>query len=91
MKKFLLSIFTFIIPFLSFAQEAAEKGIDQRIDEGFKPFSDVISSIVFFQVFDGVPFVLLLFVGSAAFFTIYFYIKSFNKALINNLVFLKSS
>ncbi len=72
MKKFLLSIFTFIIPFLSFTQEATEKGIDQRIDEGFKPFSDTVSSIIFFEVFDGVPFVLLLLVGSAAFFTIYF-------------------
>ena len=72
MKKFLLSIFTFIIPFLSFAQEAAEKGIDQRIDEGFKPFSDAVSSVIFFEIFDGVPFVLLLLVGSAAFFTIYF-------------------
>ena len=72
MKKFLLSIFTFIIPFLTIAQEAAEKGIDQRIDEGFKPFSDVVSNIIFFEVYNGVPFVLILLVGSAAFFTIYF-------------------
>ncbi len=72
MKKFLLSLFTLFIPFITIAQEAVEKGLDQQIDEGFKPFSDRVSSIIFFQVFDGVPFVLLLLVGSAAFFTIYF-------------------
>ncbi|MDC1460762.1 alanine:cation symporter family protein, partial [Flavobacteriaceae bacterium] len=50
---------------------AQEKGLDQQIDEAFKPFSDAISSIVFFQIL-GVPFVLILLVGSALFFTIYF-------------------
>ena len=71
MKKFLLSIITVILPILTFAQEAAEKGLDQRIDEGFKPFSDFISSVVFYPI-AGVPFVLILLVGSALFFTIYF-------------------
>jgi AGCS family alanine or glycine:cation symporter len=61
----LLSVFS--IPSL-FAQE---KGLDQQIDEAFKPFSDAISNIIFFQIL-GVPFVLILLVGSALFFTIYF-------------------
>jgi len=76
MKKYLLSLFTFLFPFLTFAQEAAEKGIDQQIDEAFKPFSDAISGVVFFPVF-GVPFVLILLVGSALFFTLYFGFPNF--------------
>ena len=68
MKKIQLLLLTFIIPFLSFAQE---KGLDQRIDEAFKPVSDFFSDVVFFEV-AGYPFVIFLLVGSAAFFTIYF-------------------
>mgnify|MGYP003690565701 FL=1 len=50
---------------------AQEKGLDQQIDEAFKPFSDTISNIIFFEIL-GVPFVLILLVCSALFFTIYF-------------------
>ena len=66
-KKLLLLLFT-VIPMLTFAQE---KGIDQKIDEAFKPFSDFVSGIVFFPLF-GAPIVLILLVASALFFTIYF-------------------
>ena len=59
MKKYFLSLFTFLIPIITFAQENIEKGIDQKIDEAFKPFSDFISSIVFFEVFNGAPFVII--------------------------------
>lgn len=68
MNKKLLSLLLLVIPVLTFAQE---KGIDQRIDEAFKPFSDFISGIIFFPIF-GTPFVLILLVASALFFTIYF-------------------
>ena len=86
MKKYLLSILTLILPFLTFAQETTEKGLDQRIDEGFKPVSDFFSNVIFFKVWTDpdIPFVLLLLVGSAAFFTIYFgfpNIKYFGKAI----------
>ena len=40
---------------------AQEKGLDQRIDEAFKPISDTITNAVFFEVFD-TPFVLILLV-----------------------------
>jgi len=50
---------------------AQEKGLDQRIDEAFKPFSDAVTSAVFFEI-NGTPFVLILLVGSALFFTLYF-------------------
>lgn len=71
MKRILLSFFTLIVPFLSFAQETIEKGIDKKIDEAFKPVSDFFSAVIFFKVFD-IPFVLILLVLSALFFTIYF-------------------
>ena len=76
MKKYLLSLFTFLIPIFTFAQEGSEKGIDQQIDEAFKPFSDAISGIIFFTIYD-TPFVLILLVGSALFFTLYFGFPNF--------------
>ena len=83
MKKYLLSIFTFIIPFLTFAQETTELGLDQKIDQAFKPFSDAVFGVIFFEVF-GIPFVLILLVFSALFFTIYFgfpNVRYFGKAI----------
>ena len=76
MKKYLLYFFTFLIPIFTFAQESAEKGMDQQIDEAFKPISDAISGIIFFTIF-GTPFVLILLVGSALFFTLYFGFPNF--------------
>ena len=63
MKKIL---FLTLLPFLSFAD-----GIDQKIDEAFAPISNFFSNLVFFTVYD-IPFVLMLLVFSALFFTIYF-------------------
>ncbi len=67
MKK-LFSFLFFSVPFLSYSQE---KGLDKRIDEAFAPISNFFSEIVFFEI-AGYPFVILLLVGSAAFFTVYF-------------------
>lgn len=80
MKYKLLTLFTMFLPLLSMAQD---KGLDQRIDEGFKPISDTVSSIVFFEI-GGIPFVLILLVLSALFFTLYFgfpNIRYFGKAI----------
>lgn len=68
--RLLLFLAAILSPILSFAQEA--KGLDQRIDEAFAPFSTLVQGIVFFEIIDGVPFVLVLLVLSAAFFTVYF-------------------
>ena len=57
-----------ILPFLTLA---AEKGLDQKIDEAFAPISDFFSYYVFYPI-AGYPFVILLLIGSAAFFTLYF-------------------
>ena len=67
MKK-IFSLLTLLIPFFSYSQG---KGLDKKIDEAFTPISDFFSSVVFFEI-AGYPFVILLLVGSAAFFTFYF-------------------
>ena len=84
MKKYLLSIFTLIIPFLTIAQEATEIGLDEQIDQAFKPVSDFFSDLIFFEIFPATPFIIVLLVGSAAFFTVYFgfpNIRYFGKAI----------
>ncbi len=68
MKK-LLSFLFFVS--MSLSAVAQEEGLDQKIDQAFKPVSDFFNTVIFFPVF-GTPFVLILLVGSALFFTIYF-------------------
>lgn len=78
-KKTYKSIFTLfllvITPVLVFAQETS-KGLDERINEWFLPIANWWESVVFFQVkFSdtiSVPFVVLLLVFGALFFTLYF-------------------
>ena len=66
---FLLSIALFLQPIVLLAQ--TEKGLDDRINEAFKPISDFFSQLVFFEL-GGNPFVIYLLVGGAVFFTLYF-------------------
>ena len=65
MKKFLFTL-ALLLPILTKAE-----GIDIKIDKAFQPISDFFSQLIFFPVF-GIPFVLILLVFSAVFFTIYF-------------------
>ncbi len=88
MKHYFLSLLALILPFLSTAQEVVEKGLDQKIDEAFQPIADTFFDIIFFPVYKGdtltIPFVLVLLVSSAAFFTFYFgfpNIRLFGKAI----------
>jgi len=89
MKYRLLLLSTLLFPFLSFAQEQAlaqEPGLDEKIDAAFKPVSDFFSDVIFFNVWHDpdIPFVLVLLVASALFFTIYFgfpNIRFFGKAI----------
>lgn len=71
MKYRLLTIFAFLLPFFAISQEI---GLDQKIDQAFKPISDFFSAVIFFNVWHDpdIPFVLVLLVGSALFFTLYF-------------------
>lgn len=69
MNKSLLTAFAcLLLPFFSFAQEM---GIDEKINEAFTPISEAWQDIVLFTVFD-IPFVVILLVGGATFFTLYF-------------------
>lgn len=52
--------------------EGAVKGIDQQIDEAFQPIAKFFGDLVFFEIYDGIPFVLVLLVFSALFFTLVF-------------------
>ncbi len=54
------------------AETAEAIGIDERINLAFKPVADFFGGVVFFEVYKDVPFVLVLLVASALFFTIYF-------------------
>lgn len=69
-NKLSLLLLMAIMPMLSYAQ-GEEKGLDQMIDEAFQPISSFFSSLIFFTI-GGVPFVLILLVASALFFTLYF-------------------
>ncbi|WP_341216416.1 alanine/glycine:cation symporter family protein [uncultured Wocania sp.] len=81
MKKYLLSIFTLILPFLTFAQEA-EKGLDEKVNDAFMPVATWWEGFVLTTVPIGsynIPFVVILLVAGATFFTIYFKFPSFTK------------
>jgi len=71
--KFILSILSFLFPFLNFAQE---KGLDVLIDEkvGYytSDFVDLIFKNINFTDTVSIPWVLIVLVAGALFFTIYF-------------------
>jgi AGCS family alanine or glycine:cation symporter len=81
MKKYLLSMLTLILPLATFAQEA-EKGLDEKINDWFMPIADAWEGLVLFTVpiagFN-IPFVVILLVTGATFFTVYFKFPSFTK------------
>ena len=81
MKKKLLSLLLLVAPIITFAQE---KGLDQKIDEAFQPVADAFFNLIFFPIYKSdtleIPFVLVLLVGSAAFFTIYFKITTWTNS-----------
>lgn len=75
MKYKLLSIILLFTPFLTIAQEAAEKGLDEKVNDAFMPFASWWEGFVLTTVPVGeydVPIVLILLVIGATFFTIYF-------------------
>ena len=80
MKKIFFSLLFVLSSFVNFSQV---KGLDQKIDEAFAPISDFFSYYVFYPI-AGYPFVILLLIASAAFFTLYFgfpNIKYFSTAI----------
>lgn len=76
MKKYLFAFLAFCLPFINFAAEKAEKGVDQKIDEAFgwgtKWFVDGIFAEIPITDTVSIPWVLIVLVGGAVFFTLYF-------------------
>lgn len=71
MKKIVATLSIFLLPLLMFAQEAESGGLDERINAAFTPISNAFQNVIFFQV-GGIPFVVILLVVGATFFTLYF-------------------
>ncbi|NVJ89933.1 MAG: alanine:cation symporter family protein [Flavobacteriaceae bacterium] len=79
MKKKILSLLFLAIPFLTFAQE---KGLDEKINDAFMPLATWWEGFVLTSVPIGeynVPFVVILLVFGATFFTIFFKVPSITK------------
>lgn len=79
MKKYLLSVFALILPLLTIAQE---KGLDEKVNDAFMPIAEWWEDFVLTRVPIGeynIPFVVILLVAGATFFTIYFKFPSITK------------
>jgi len=72
MKKYILSVFTLVLPFLTFAQETASEQIDRVFKDYTGWFVDAIFYEIPFSEEYKIPWVLIVLVGGALFFTIYF-------------------
>ncbi|MBT8321737.1 MAG: alanine:cation symporter family protein, partial [Eudoraea sp.] len=73
MKEKLLAITALFLPFITFAQESSEMGIDERINAWFEPITAVWEGIVFWVVpGTGIPLIVIILVFGATFFTLYF-------------------
>ena len=81
MKKYLLSILTLVTPFITFAQEATNIGIDQRIDQAFGDATGWFVNLIFYQIPFGdnvkVFWVLFPLIIGATYFTFYFKLVNF--------------
>ena len=75
MKKLSILLSSLLIPIFTFAQELEKIGIDQKIDNFFKPIADWVGGKIFYPIpiaGNDVPFVLIVLIGGALFFTLYF-------------------
>ena len=72
MKKYLLSLFALILPILSFSQETTS----EQIDRVFKAYTGWFVDAIFYEIpFSEdykIPWVLIVLIGGALFFTFYF-------------------
>ena len=90
--KIVCSLCCLFLPLLASAQEvdSGGKGLDERINEWFAPIAEVWGSIIFYPVrftdSVSVPFVVILLVGGALFFTLYFNFVNIRKFGLSILV-----
>lgn len=71
----LFAVLAIFLPFLTFAQEAVEKGLDEKVNDAFMPIAVWWEGFILTPVHIAgynLPFVLLLLIFGATFFTIYF-------------------
>ncbi|PCJ92655.1 MAG: alanine glycine permease [Flavobacteriaceae bacterium] len=79
MKYRLLAIIVMISPFFTFAQE---KGIDERVNDAFMPIAQWWEGFILTSIPIGeynMPIVLILLIGGATFFTVYFKFPNITK------------
>lgn len=79
MKKHLLTALSVLLPILTYAQD---KGLDEKINDAFMPVATWWEGFILTRVPIGeynIPFVVILLVGGATFFTIYFKFPSITK------------
>lgn len=79
MKSKILLLISLLAPLAIFAQE---KGLDERVNDAFMPFAEWWEGLVLTKVnlgFVEIPLVLILLIGGATFFTIYFKFPSITK------------
>lgn len=90
MKYRLLALFSLLLPIFATAQETAEKGLDERVNDAFMPFAVWWENTVLTPISVGgynFPIVLILLVLGATFFTVYFKVPGISKfALAINTV-----
>lgn len=76
MKKYLLSLIAILLPIITFAQEAQEMGIDEKIDQVFGDATGWFVTFIFYQIDFGsgikVFWVLFPLIIGATYFTFYF-------------------
>ncbi|WP_422083959.1 alanine/glycine:cation symporter family protein [Ulvibacterium sp.] len=81
MKYRPISLIAFLLPLFSLAQETAEKGLDQKIDEAFGSATGWFVNFVFYQIPFGeeiqVYWVLFPLIIGATYFTFYFKLINF--------------
>ncbi len=82
-NKLLLFLAGILNPFFILAQETAEQpGLDERINDAVAPIASAVAGIVFYPLSIGgidVPIVLIVLIGAATYFTIYFGFPNFTK------------
>ncbi|MCF1421247.1 alanine/glycine:cation symporter family protein [Mangrovimonas futianensis] len=72
MRRYLLTIFTLILPLITFAQESASEKFDRIFKEYTGWFVEGIFYEIPFSENYQIPWVLIVLIGGAIFFTIYF-------------------
>ena len=81
MKKYLLFLITLVLPLFTFAQEI-QKGLDERVNDAFMPIATWWEDFVLTKIPIGdynIPFVVILLVSGATFFTIFFKFPNITK------------